>query len=318
MANCRAEEGIGDVAEKSRTLSVGDLAKIARKLEARSVLRPEPLENSSVRQDTRSLLGELESALFPAQHPWPGGDAASVPGRIELLGIVAWRTAHLLHRTNAHSCPLLTSKEESCTVLDESLQTASTLLNELPAIRSVLLEDGESTFQGDPAAQSREEVIFTYPGFYATMIYRLAHVLYRHGAPLLARVMSEIAHRETGIDIHPGARIGPRFFIDHGTGVVIGETAVIGSGVTLYQGVTLGAVNFPRDSTGAIIRGQKRHPTIEDDVVIYSGATILGGSTVIGRASVIGGNVWLTESVPAASKVTAEPKIELRTNTGPL
>ncbi|MCL5065128.1 MAG: serine acetyltransferase [Firmicutes bacterium] len=307
------------MASESGVLSIENLSQIALRLEyRRDHIRSAPLENSSVREDTRRLLAELESVMFPAQHPWPDGDASSAPGRIELLGLIAWRSAHLIHRTKAHGCDLALAQSSTCSVLAEALTVAQILLNELPEIQTMLIEDVESTFQGDPAAQSREEVIFTYPGFYATMVYRLAHLLYQHQAPLLARVMSEIAHRETGIDIHPGAHIGRRFFIDHGTGVVVGETAVIGSGVTLYQGVTLGAVNFPRDPSGAIIRGQKRHPTIEDDVVIYSGATILGGATVIGRASVIGGNVWITESVPALSKVTAEPKVELSTTAHPL
>ena len=300
-------------------LSIADLSQIAHQLtRPERQPRPAPLENSSVREDTRRLLGELESALFPMQHPWDDGDASASPGRIELLGLILWHTAHLIHRTKIHPCSLIADEEQTCEVLAGAMDAAMSLLKELPEIQIMLVEDAESTFQGDPAAQSREEVIFTYPGFYATMVYRLAHVLYQQDAMLLARVMSEIAHRETGIDIHPGAQIGRRFFIDHGTGVVVGETAIIGSGVALYQGVTLGAVNFPRDPSGAIIRGQKRHPTIEDDVVIYSGATILGGATVIGRASVIGGNVWLTESVPPGSKVIAEPKVELRTSAHPL
>jgi serine O-acetyltransferase len=276
------------------------------------------LESSSIRQDTKRLIAELESVLFPLQHPWPDGDAASVAGRIELLGLITWQSAHLIHRLRPHACILTRHGQGTCPILEDGMAAGAALVDALPEIQTQLLEDAESAFDGDPAAQSREEVIFTYPGFYATMVYRLAHVLYLHNAPLLARIMSETAHRETGIDIHPGATIGRRFFIDHGTGVVIGETTVIGSGVTLYQGVTLGAVNFPRDPSGAIIRGQKRHPTIEDDVVIYSGATILGGATVVGRSSVVGGNVWLTQSVPPDSKVIAEPKVELHTTAQPL
>ncbi len=300
--------------EESAMLAIEELSQIAVRLARPSAqARPNVIENSSVREDTRRFLSELESVLFPAQHPWPRGDAASTPGRLELLGLIGWHLAHLVHRTQDHRCALASGEAADCAVLRHALAVARAVVTELPEIQAMLLEDADSTFQGDPAAQGREEVIFTYPGFYATMVYRLAHLLYEHQAGLLARVMSEIAHRETGIDIHPGAQIGRRFFIDHGTGVVVGETAVIGSGVTLYQGVTLGAVNFPRDSSGAIIRGQKRHPTIEDDVVIYSGATILGGATIIGRNSVIGGNVWITESVPPSSKVTAEPKVELST-----
>jgi serine O-acetyltransferase len=174
----------------------------------------------------------------------------------------------------------------------------------LPRVRLMLAEDVEAAFEGDPAAKSFAEIVVSYPSIKALTIHRIAHELYALGVPLLPRIMSEWAHDRTGIDIHPGARIGHRFFIDHGTGVVVGETTEIGSGVRLYQGVTLGALS-PRRAES--MRGVKRHPTIEDDVTIYAGATILGGKTVIGSGSVIGGNVWLTESVPPGSKVVAEP-----------
>jgi len=174
----------------------------------------------------------------------------------------------------------------------------------LPAIRALLAADVEAAFEGDPAAKSFAEIVVAYPSIRAIAIYRIAHELFAEGVPLLPRMMTEHAHDRTGIDIHPGAKIGRRFFIDHGTGVVIGETCEIGDGVRLYQGVTLGA-RSPRH--GESLRGTKRHPTIEDDVTIYAGATILGGETVIGSGSVIGGNVWLMESVPPGSKVIAEP-----------
>jgi serine O-acetyltransferase len=174
----------------------------------------------------------------------------------------------------------------------------------LPAIRTLLAEDVEAAYQGDPAARSFAEIVVSYPSIRALAIHRIAHELQRLRVPILPRMMSEHAHDRTGIDIHPGARIGRRFFIDHGTGVVIGETTAIGDDVRIYQGVTLGALS-PRH--GESLRGQKRHPTIEDGVTIYAGATILGGETVIGRNSVIGGNVWLTESVAAGSRVIAEP-----------
>jgi serine O-acetyltransferase len=173
----------------------------------------------------------------------------------------------------------------------------------LPHVRTLLERDIEAAYRGDPAAKSRAEIMFCYPGVSAIIHHRLAHELYALGLTLLARVISESAHSATGIDIHPGARIGERFFIDHGTGVVIGETAIIGDRVRLYQGVTLGAKSFPVDERGALIKGQPRHPVIEDDVVIYAGATILGRVT-IGRGSTIGGNVWLTRSVPSYSQVT--------------
>jgi serine O-acetyltransferase len=174
----------------------------------------------------------------------------------------------------------------------------------LPAVRALLAEDVEAAFDGDPAAKSYAEIVSAYPSVWAVATYRIAHELHQIGVPLVPRIMSEHAHARTGIDIHAGARIGRRFFIDHGTGVVIGETAEIGDRVVLYQGVTLGAI-APRK--GQVLRGVKRHPTIEDDVTIYAGATILGGDTVIGRGSVIGGNVWLTQSVPPCSKLQIEP-----------
>jgi len=175
-------------------------------------------------------------------------------------------------------------------------------IREMPEIRVRLGKDVRAAFEGDPAAKGFDEIIFSYPGLYAVTVYRIAHQLHSQGIPLMPRIMSEHAHSVTGIDIHPAAHIGESFFIDHGTGVVVGETSLIGNRVRIYQGVTLGALSIPR---GAIekLRTQKRHPTIEDDVIIYAGATILGGDTVIGARSVIGGNVWITESVPSDTKV---------------
>jgi len=176
------------------------------------------------------------------------------------------------------------------------------LLAEIPAIRELLAADIGAAYEGDPAARSDEEIILAYPGLQAIAVHRMAHVLYVEDVPLVPRVMTEYAHARTGIDIHPGAQIGRRFFIDHGTGVVIGETTQIGKRVRIYQGVTLGALSLPWGA-GELLRDKKRHPTIEEDVIIYSGATILGGDTVIGARSVIGGNVWVTESVPPDTKV---------------
>jgi serine O-acetyltransferase len=181
----------------------------------------------------------------------------------------------------------------------------------LPGVRILLESDIGAAYQGDPAARSIDEVLVCYPGVTAIIYHRLAHELYRLGAPLVARVISEISHSATGIDIHPGASIGGSFFIDHGTGVVIGETAIVGERVRLYQAVTLGAKRFPADENGVLIKGNARHPIVEDDVVIYAGATILG-RIVIGRGSTIGGNVWLTRSVPPNSNITqAQVRSEL-------
>ncbi|PKD40742.1 serine acetyltransferase [Methylomonas sp. Kb3] len=174
---------------------------------------------------------------------------------------------------------------------------------QLPAVRQLIDTDIQAAYEGDPAARCADEVLVCYPGITAVIHHRLAHVLYQLGLPLVARVISEVAHSATGIDIHPGAQIGDSFFIDHGTGVVIGETAVIGRRVRLYQAVTLGAKRFDKDDNGILVKGNARHPIVEDDVVIYAGATILGRIT-IGRGSTIGGNVWLTHSVPPDSLVS--------------
>lgn len=186
-------------------------------------------------------------------------------------------------------------------------------MESLPALREVLEADVAAAFEGDPAAHSCQEVIFCYPGLHAVAIFRLAHELLNLGVSIIPRMMTELAHSRTGIDLHPGATIGPGFFIDHGTGVVVGETCIIGNQVKLYQGVTLGALSFPRDAEGNIIRGRKRHPTLENDVVVYANATILGGDTVVGHHAVIGSSVWLTQSVAPHTVVTLEkPSLRMR------
>jgi serine O-acetyltransferase len=205
---------------------------------------------------------------------------------------------------------ILTSMEQELPTSAE--EVSERMMQELPHIYELLLMDAEAIAQGDPAAQSIEEVIRTYPGFKAVAMYRMAHALYELRVPLLPRVLTEYAHARTGIDIHPGARIGTHFCIDHGTGVVIGETCRIGNHVKVYQGVTLGALSV--DKAMARI---KRHPTIEHHVVIYAGATILGGNTVVGAHSIIGGNVWLTESVPPHSRVYHRPQIDVRRSEEP-
>jgi serine O-acetyltransferase len=185
----------------------------------------------------------------------------------------------------------------------KAMQITRDFIATLPSIRAVLVSDLQAAFHGDPAATSISEVLLCYRGTTAVIYHRLAHELYRLGSPFLARMIADIAHSQTGIDIHPAAQIGDSFFIDHGTGVVIGETCIIGRGVRLYQAVTLGAKRFPADENGVLIKGHARHPVVEDDVVIYAGATILGRIT-IGKGSTIGGNVWLTQSVPAGSTVS--------------
>ncbi|MGZ4198309.1 MAG: serine O-acetyltransferase EpsC [Solirubrobacteraceae bacterium] len=188
---------------------------------------------------------------------------------------------------------------------------ADGLFADLDGIREALLLDAGAIYNGDPAAHSVDEVILAYPGFFATAVYRVAHDVHRRGAPLFARLLSEYAHRVTGIDIHAGAAIGPEFAIDHGTGIVIGETAEVGARVKLYQGVTLGATSVSKHR-----QGTKRHPTVADDVVIYANATILGGDTVIGRGCRVGANVWVTRSIPAYSVVTPTARIDRRPGEG--
>ncbi len=279
------------------------------------VTESERLVRPITREPIRELIHQIQGLLFPHCSTGNDGYREYHEGlQVELLGQLVWTLTGLIHRVTPHEChaPL------PCPELDGAAQKAREFFVQLPQVQQDSLTDAEAGYEGDPAARGLTEIISTYPGFYATLVYRMAHRLARLGIPLLPRMMTEIAHSDTGIDIHPGAKIGLHFFIDHGTGVVIGETTEIGDRVTLYQGVTLGALNFPHDQEGNIIRGTKRHPTIEHDVVIYSEATILGGDTIIGHNSVIGGNVWLTESVPPFSKVTTKSTIALRTRQEPI
>lgn len=228
---------------------------------------------------------------------------------IELAEIVA-QTLAFCYREPCHCAQLWTPEGEGGRRGFARLagRLAESYLERLPEIRALLAADVDAAFVGDPAAVSRDEIILCYPGTFAIAVHRLAHPLYAAGVPLVPRIMSEWAHGRTGVDIHPGASIGPQFFIDHGTGVVIGETTSIGARVKIYQGVTLGALSFKRNPDGSLAKGGKRHPTIEDDVTIYANATILGGETVIGRGAVIGGGCWITASVPAGARVVSLPQ----------
>ena len=195
-------------------------------------------------------------------------------------------------------------------VTEKAQDIADDFISKLPSVHELLIKDVYANFEGDPAANSKEEIIFSYPGFYAIFVYRVAHILYLSKVPFVPRIMTELAHGKTGIDINPGATIGEYFFIDHGTGIVIGETTIIGNNVKIYQGVTLGALS-PRK--GQILSGVKRHPTVCDGVTIYSGASILGGETVIGAGAVIGGNSFITESVEAGARVSVkQPELIIR------
>ncbi|MCA1618655.1 MAG: serine O-acetyltransferase [Acidobacteria bacterium] len=269
--------------------------------------RPLPSRDAAV-----GALDALQELLFPGYAGAQGLTGASL--RLHVESRVAWLYETLTEqvaRAVNHGHRL----EEACPVTErQATECAEEFIARLPAVREVLATDVRAAYDGDPAARCYDEIIFSYPGLYAIMTYRLAHELHELGVPLIPRIMTEHAHSRTGIDIHPGTRVGPSFFIDHGTGVVVGGTAVIGANVKLYQGVTLGAFSFDKDGDGQLVRHTKRHPTIEDDVVVYAGATILGGDTVIGRGSVIGGNVWLTHSVPPGTRVLQDsPRLRIIT-----
>jgi serine O-acetyltransferase len=255
------------------------------------------------RQAVIKVLDDLIAALFPGCHGYEPVPADQVRGLVEeKLHAIRASLRRQIELAFRYQCEFDQCKD--CGDCGRNAETAvRVLMAALPDIKRVLQEDIVAAYEGDPAAKSFMEVVMSYPGVLTIMAHRLAHVLYTEGVPLIPRIMSEHAHSQTGIDIHPGAVIGPGFFIDHGTGVVIGETCVIGRRVKLYQGVTLGALSFPKDEHGNPIKGIKRHPNVENDVTIYAGATILGGKTVIGAGSEIGGNVWLTHSVPPGSKV---------------
>lgn len=266
------------------------------------------------------VVDDFISLLFPGCHAQETVDPAHLKDHLatRLRSVVATLMAQA-QRAFQYQCRVEHARD--CKECKDCSQKASgaveRLVREIPTIQRVLEVDIQAAYEGDPAARSAMEVVMSYPGVYATMVHRLAHVLYREHVPLIPRIMSEYAHSKTGIDIHPGASIGPGFFIDHGTGVVIGETCVIGERVKLYQGVTLGALSFEKDAEGRLVKGIKRHPDVGDHVVIYAGATILGGKTMIGAHSEIGGNVWLTHSVPPYSKVyNQQPKPLIRQADG--
>jgi serine O-acetyltransferase len=247
------------------------------------------------------ILDGLKGVLFPMRLGPPDLRQESENFHVaHALDAALHALLHQVRRELTYNAGL--RSEASRPVDEEALAAVRSFAAALPAIRSLLDSDVLAAYQGDPAARSVDEVLLCYPGVLAMIHYRLAHQLYALGLPLLARIVAELAHSATGIDIHPGAQIGAGFFIDHGTGVVIGETAVIGERVRVYQAVTLGAKRFPTDAEGNLQKGLPRHPVVEDDVVIYAGATILGRIT-LGKGAVIGGNVWLTHDVPAGGRV---------------
>ncbi len=258
--------------------------------------------NLPVRDKILEVLELLTEILFPGYTGKKAVTKANVNYIVvDILYHVYTELSEQIERAFKYRCRMEKCDTGDCRIMAED--ATGHLLAQLPKIRELLKGDVAAAFDGDPAAKSYEEIVLSYPCIIAIATYRIAHELYVKDVPLIPRIMTEYAHAKTGIDIHPGAKIGKNFFIDHGTGVVIGETTVIGDNVKIYQGTTLGALSFPKDERGRIIKGGKRHPTIEDNVTIYAEATILG-DVVIGKDTVVGGNVWIKESVPAGVTVT--------------
>lgn len=260
---------------------------------------PIPLNTAAV-----DIINRLRDVLFPGYFAREGVDMANLRYSMgQSVSLLFDMLSKEITSCIRHDCMRYDYPCTDC--IERGKKGALALLESIPALRKILSTDVRATYDGDPAAKSHDEIIFCYPGLFAITVYRMAHVLFKQNVPLLPRIMTEHAHSITGIDIHPGAEIGERFVIDHGTGIVIGETTRIGNNVRIYQGVTLGGLSIPMNG-GEDLRGKKRHPTIEDDVIIYSGATILGANAVIGTRTVIGGNVWITESVPPDTTVIME------------
>ena len=264
--------------------------------------------NLPVRGEILEILDLIFEVLFPGH---TGSKTVTKANINFILGDILCELyselAGQVERAYQYQCRM--KKCDDCDCHTMANNVTQRLLKKMPKIREALKEDVQAAFEGDPAAKSYEEIVISYPGIIAIATYRIAHELFLEQVPLIPRIMAECAHAKTGIDIHPGARIGKYFFIDHGTGVVIGETTVIGNKVKIYQGVTLGAMSFPKDERGRIIKSGKRHPTIQDEVTIYAEATILG-DIVIGKGAVIGGNVWVKEPVPPGVTVsTANPDL---------
>jgi len=268
------------------------------------------VSNLPVRDKIVDILGLLMELLFPGYTGKRKVTKSNVNYIvIDILYHIYTELSDQIERALRYQCRMEECDGSNCRKMAEDV--SEYMLSQIPRIREMLKGDIKAAFDGDPAAKSLEEIVISYPCIIAIATYRLAHELYVRDIPLIPRMMTEWAHSKTGIDIHAGAKIGNNFFIDHGTGVVVGETTIIGDNVKIYQGTTLGALSFPKDERGRIIRGHKRHPTIEDDVTIYAEATILG-DVVIGKGSVIGGNVWIKESVPPCVMVTMENKELIR------
>ena len=280
--------------DMTRDAILGASRKLASNYETQDILDTSLKVNLPDRQVVYSIMDDLHKISFPGYF----GTEKYLSGEAYAEGILV----SLYEKLRTQIKIALVGKVAKEVLKDRAEELTIAFIQQIPKVQELLMKDVEAQLAGDPAANSKEEVILAYPGLYTIFVYRYAHVLYQLEVPMLPRIMSEHAHGKTGIDINPGATIGEYFFIDHGTGIVIGETAVIGNGVKIYQGVTLGALSTRK---GQALSGVKRHPTIEDDVIIYANATILGGNTVVGRNATVAGNTFVTESIPADAKVNA-------------
>ncbi len=268
--------------------------KLTANYETQDIIDASLKTNLPDREEVYRILEELHKITFPGYF----GSERFLSREAFAEGILV----SLHYRIKKQITKILSETDASEKLEEKAEALTISFLNQIPKVQELLMKDVEATMAGDPAASSKTEVILAYPGMYAIFVYRYAHILYELEVPILPRIMSEYAHGQTGIDINPGATIGEYFFIDHGTGIVIGETAIIGNGVRIYQGVTIGALSTRK---GQALSGIKRHPTIEDNVIIYANATILGGNTVVGRNATVAGNTFVTESIPAEAKVSA-------------
>lgn len=295
---CLSQTEVGKKLKQELPDVVRQLAASCQQDDRFSHVNPAPIPT---RQATIKILDLFRRIIFPGYFDHMRLEPLNLEYRLgQDVATLFQKIAEQVSIAIRHDCMRY---QQTCTNCDEQGSSAAlTVVRKLPDLRQKLIGDVQAHHEGDPASRGFDEVIFCYPGLHAVLIYRLAHVLYHLDVPLLPRIMTEYAHSLTGIDIHPGAHIGNNFFIDHGTGVVIGQTTKIGDRVRIYQGVTLGALSLSKEKVDDL-RSSKRHPTIEDDVVIYSGATILGGTTVVGARSIIGGNTWITESVPPDTTV---------------
>jgi len=307
---CRAEMSVERDFRRELPSIIDSIVALHGKDDRFTHVGPEPMP---ARSSVIDIIHRAISVIYPGYFSPARLDEVSLPYYFgqqvtDLFQVLSDQIAFAIR----HDCRRF---DLPCTGCETRGQKAAVeFLREVPGLQAKLAKDIAAAYEGDPAAKYHDEIIFSYPGLFTVTVYRIAHVLHRLGVPLIPRIMSEYAHGQTGIDIHPNVEIGESFFIDHGTGVVIGETTIIGNRVRLYQGVTLGALSLRKEECEAL-RDRKRHPTIEDDVIIYANATILGGSTVIGARSIIGGNVWLTESVPPDTTVfLKKPELVFREN----